>query len=160
MLFFLCDLFDEYGIPGSSYLYLVLLKMKAYMSDFIKPGTHNTPAIRLEAGKGLVEIRGSSIMEDTRKFYKPVIDWLKNYMEQPRDTTLHIEFSYFNTSTARTLVGMLKMLDPIKRAGCRLEINWYYPEDDKDIKETGMDFAAVTGLEFRYISRPVENNGK
>lgn len=130
------------------------------MADYLKPQTHTTPAIRLEADKGLIEIRGSSIMEDTRKFYKPLFDWLKDYLKEQRDTTVHIEYSYFNTSTARTFVSFLKLLEPLKAAGFGVEIHWYYPEDDKDIMEAGMDFASVTHLEFKYIARPVETGNK
>ncbi len=126
------------------------------MSEFVHAGTKKSPAVRLDSAQGLMEIRGSSIMEDTQKFYKPVIDWIKGFLEHPRDLTVHIEFSFFNTSTARTLVNMLKSLSAIKNSGYKLEINWYYPEDDVDIMEAGKDFSWVVQMQFNYISRPVE----
>lgn len=134
-------------------MYLVK-EMVEKMSEFVHAGTKKTPAVRLDAAQGMMEIRGSSIMEDTQKFYKPVFDWIREFVEHPRDLAIHIEFSFFNTSTARTLVNMLKTLSAIKNSGCKLEINWYYPEDDVDIMEAGKDFSWVVQMQFNYISRP------
>ena len=52
--------------------------------------TEDTPKIILDPLKELFEISGRSLPEDVNQFYKPVIDWFKDYLDNPNPKTVLI----------------------------------------------------------------------
>lgn len=94
--------------------------------------------------KGLVEIKGRSIPENSIKFYKPLIDWFDSYSEGGmKDTRVNIQLEYFNTSSSKCLLDILKRIEMMYRKGWRIEIYWYYDEDDEDMYEAGEDYQSI-----------------
>jgi len=71
------------------------------METIIREGTPKTPFVRFDGEKGLVEIKGRSIPENSVEFYKPLIDWLEKYSAGPvKETYVNIQLEYFNTSSS------------------------------------------------------------
>ena len=68
------------------------------MESLLIEGTAKTPNIRFDADHGLIEVKGRSIPENSIEFYKPLIDWLEKYSQNPKQTTkVNIQLEYFNT---------------------------------------------------------------
>ena len=51
-------------------------------------GTPKTPTVRFDSSAGVFEIRGRSIPENSVEFYKPIVDWLDSYKENPLPKTI------------------------------------------------------------------------
>jgi hypothetical protein len=115
--------------------------------------TANSPEILMDPEKGLIEIKGSSFLEDSVSFYIPVLNWIKEYVTRPRDTTVNFDLSYFNSSAAKIFITAFKNLKIIKKMNFNLTINWSYTDDDEDIRDSGVDFAKLTGLDFNMIEK-------
>ena len=47
----------------------------------VKPGSHFKPSVSLNAETGVCEIAGESYLEEATLFYKPIYDWLQEYVE-------------------------------------------------------------------------------
>ena len=96
-------------------------------------------------------ISGESYMEETYKFYLPVINWLKNYIAEKKPVVFTIKLTYFNTSSSRMLLEMLLILKQYKDGGGDVKVVWFYKSNDPDMlmdiesymKETGLDIEAV-----------------
>ena len=74
-------------------------------------GNKKIPTILFNSEKGLIEMKGRSIVENAPGFYEPLIDWLNDYEKNPKpETTVNIHMEYFNTSSSKwTLAGGMMM---------------------------------------------------
>ena len=104
------------------------------------------PVIDFNSTTGVCEILGESYMEETYKFYEPVIEWLQDYTLEKNPIVLNIKLTYFNTSTSRFLLKMLDVLKKYIEHGGSAQINWYYKEDDPDILTEINDFMDDSGV--------------
>ncbi len=115
-------------------------------------GTAKTPTVELNADKGLIEIKGRSIPENSVEFYAPVIEWLEAYAKSPKaETEVNIQLEYFNTSSSKCLLDVFKKLEVIFKDGIEMTINWFYEEDDEDMLEAGEDYQSIIKIPFKMI---------
>ncbi len=122
------------------------------METIIREETLKTPFVKFDSDKGLVEIKGRSIPENSIEFYKPLIDWLDKYSDQPSGkTSVNIKLEYFNTSSSKCILDIFRKLELIHKKGNEVEINWYYEEDDEDMFEAGEDYQSIINIPFKMI---------
>ena len=115
-------------------------------------GTAKTPSIKYDSEKGIVEIKGRSIPENSIEFYKPLVDWLEEYAKQPlKKTQVNMLLEYFNTSSSKCILDVFKKLEAIHKAKNDVVINWYYEEDDEDMLEAGEDYESIIRVPFKMI---------
>lgn len=116
-------------------------------------GTAKTPTIKFDPSKGVVELKGRSIPENSIEFYKPLIDWLEKYSQAPQsNTVVNIQLEYFNTSSSKCILDVFKKLEAINKAGnSSVVINWHYEEDDEDMSEAGEDYQAIINVPFKMV---------
>ncbi len=114
-------------------------------------GTPKTPTVSFEPS-GKVEIKGRSIPENSIAFYKPLVDWLEEYMQNPATKTeVNIQLEYFNTSSSKCILDVFKKLEAIYKSGNDVAISWYYEEDDEDMLEAGEDYQSIIKIPFKMI---------
>ncbi|NPA67227.1 MAG: DUF1987 domain-containing protein [Chlorobi bacterium] len=114
--------------------------------------TRKTPDITFDAEKGILQIEGKSIPENSIEFYKPLVDWLDEYGKSPKDTTeVNIKLEYFNTSSSKCILDVFKKLEAIYKNNHNVIINWYYEEDDEDMLEAGEDYQSILKIPFKMI---------
>lgn len=122
------------------------------MDPIIIEGTPKTPSIKFDAKDGVFEIKGRSIPENSVEFYKPLNEWLDQYMQTPLDkTVVNIRLEYFNTSSSKCILDVFKRLEAIHRSKHDVEINWFYEEDDEDMLEAGEDYDSIIKVPFKMI---------
>lgn len=122
------------------------------MEPIIIEGTPKTPTIKFDAREGVFEIKGRSIPENSVEFYKPLNEWLDQYMQVPLDkTVVNIRLEYFNTSSSKCILDVFKRLESIHRSKHDVEINWFYEEDDEDMLEAGEDYDSIIKVPFKMI---------
>ena len=110
------------------------------MNKISLEGSPKTPSVNFDAEKGMIEIKGRSIPENSIEFYKPLVDWLEEYAKQAKSlTNVNIQLEYFNTSSSKCILDVFKKLEAIHNNGNETVINWYYEEDDEDMLEAGED---------------------
>ncbi|MDH5365888.1 MAG: DUF1987 domain-containing protein [Cyclobacteriaceae bacterium] len=119
------------------------------MEKLVKEGSDLTPAIDFDPSSGNFVISGKSVPEDSMGFYAPVIDWLKEYVEQPANkTTFSFKLEYFNTSSSKILLDIFNILENVKDTLC---FNWYCEEDDEDLEESASDFGEVLSYDINIV---------
>ncbi len=122
------------------------------METIVREGTPKTPYVRLDGEKGIIEIKGRSIPENSIEFYKPLIDWLEEYGSNvDSDTAVNVQLEYFNTSSSKCILDIFKKLESIYKKGQKVEVNWYYEEDDEDMFEAGEDYQSIINIPFKMI---------
>ncbi|MCS7073112.1 MAG: DUF1987 domain-containing protein [Bacteroidia bacterium] len=116
--------------------------------------THKTPRVYLNPEENVFEIGGRSIPEDSVGFYRRILDWIDEYAEKPNPKThFKFELEYFNTSSSKNILELLKKLEKIHKNGYDVQITWYYDEDDEDMEETGEDYKALLAVPLELIMK-------
>jgi ADP-heptose:LPS heptosyltransferase len=114
-------------------------------------GTKQSPLVDFNADTGKMELSGRSIPENSYEFYNPLLEWISNYAQNPKETTeLKVYLEYFNTSSSKYILEVLKRLKEILKNEGTVKVLWCYDEDDEEMMETGEDYEDVTGLNFDY----------
>ncbi len=122
------------------------------MENISIEGTPKTPAVNFDYPKGIIEIKGRSIPENSIEFYKPMVDWLEAYANSPQSKTqVNIQLEYFNTSSSKCILDVFKKLEAIHKADNDVIVNWYYEEDDEDMLEAGEDYQSIIRVPFKMI---------
>ena len=116
--------------------------------------TFDTPYINFDPISGELRIEGKSYPANVTEFYEPIFNWLNEYFKQPAfETVLHLKLDYFNTASSKILMDLLYKLEEINHLyNHRIKIIWYYPEDDEDIYETGLEYSDLVNLPFELKS--------
>ncbi len=116
--------------------------------------THKTPKVYLDPKNNHFELSGRSIPEDSVGFYKKILDWIDQYGKNPNPKTeVKFELEYFNTSSSKNILELLKKLEKIYQDGNDLKIIWYYDEDDEDMQETGEDYKALLSVPLELMMK-------
>ena len=117
----------------------------------INPDLIYYPVINFDYQSGICEISGESYMEETFKFYEPIIIWLKEFCTGNKPITLNIRLTYFNTSSSRFILEILDTLKNYHKKGEQVEINWFYKKDDPDILTEIQDFMDETDTHINIL---------
>ena len=119
------------------------------MSNLIINDSIKTPTIIFDI-TGILEIKGKSIPENSLEFYRPVFEWLDIYSQSPAPKTeLKISLEYFNTSSSKCLLDILRRLETINLSGkSEVKVFWFYDADDEDMMEAGEDYQALVKVPF------------
>ncbi|MFO7622450.1 MAG: SiaC family regulatory phosphoprotein [Bacteroidales bacterium] len=99
--------------------------------------TYKTPRIELNPMNGDLFLNGRSMPENASKVYEPVLEWVKEYILQPRPVTnLRLNLEYFNTSSSLWISKILKALTNIQNPDYLLMVHLYISEEDfEDVQE-------------------------
>ena len=123
------------------------------MYPLIISATEDTPEVIFNKGKEKFEVSGRSLPEDVIEFYTPIYSWLEQYVADPNEETLlKVKIDYFNSASQRAINEIFTILSRINMKGKKISIEWYYHQDDDEMKEAGEEYADITNLNFQYIS--------
>jgi hypothetical protein len=118
----------------------------------LQPSAH-TPSVSLNPTTGICEFKGRSTPENSVEYYEPIYKWLDAYVQSPNATTVvNLQFEYFNTSSSKCILDVLKKFVKIHNAGNEVKINWFYEEEDDDMKEAGEDYSDILDIPFEIQS--------
>jgi len=121
-----------------------------YIND--NPNLVYFPVVSFNYVNGVCEISGESYMEETYKFYQPLLKWLNDYIAEKKSIDFNFKLSYFNTSSSRSILEILEILRKYKVTGGKVNINWYYNIEDPDMVGEINGFEFETGLEIKAIA--------
>jgi hypothetical protein len=98
-----------------------------------------TPLVILDKENSKLEIRGYSLPDSAHEFYDDVIVWFKEYAKDPNpETTVIFDFYYVNSTSAKFINDILKVLDGINATGKTASVEWFFDSDDEDIEQLGI----------------------
>ena len=109
---------------------------------YIAP-SERTPEIDFDFVNGKLSIKGEAYPEDASNFFGPLLSSIHKYLQTKpqREVMLDIHLEYFNSSSAKALMNLLKIMDESVEAGARAVVRWHYNENDETMLEFGEDFS-------------------
>jgi len=119
---------------------------------FVIKETAKTPSINFDPERGLFEIKGKSIPENSHGFYAPLLDFLEGYSTRPADRTiLNVKFEFFNTSSSNRIHAMFKKFEKLYQGNSEVLIRWFCENGDENMLEAGEDFKTILRVPFEII---------
>jgi hypothetical protein len=116
-------------------------------------GTYFIPTVSFNAETGVCLLQGESYHENTWEFYNTLMHWLNRYMQEVQgELQFNFKLTYFNTSSSKCLLDIIRLLKDYEAKGHPVKTCWYYPEDDVDNLTEAEDFMADTGLKMEIIA--------
>ena len=121
------------------------------MKPLIIEPTADTPKIHFDADKNYFEIANLSLPEDAIIFYKPIIQWLKEYEQNLNNPTIfNFKLEYFNTASSKQIVQILLMLEQFHKSK-KVLVRWHYKEIDEDMQDLGEEYADIIDVDFELV---------
>lgn len=99
--------------------------------------TAKTPHVDLNPITGEFIFSGKSIPENPAKLYESLLEWIRQYVKNPKKTTnLRLNIEYFNTASVIWLAKIIKALCEMKEPENTLLIHLYFDIEEFDSMET------------------------
>jgi hypothetical protein len=132
--------------------------MKYSMRKLILDQTDSTPKVILDPENKVFLFAGESRPPDVREFYNQIIGWLNEYslyLREPVNKNQAIEFNfdfdYFNSSSAKMILDICKILAVLCQINNSIKINWRYEKDDVDMLEVGREMSKISKCRFEFV---------
>ncbi|PCI39420.1 MAG: Fe-S oxidoreductase [Rhodospirillaceae bacterium] len=103
--------------------------------------SERAPGVDFNFENSTFSLKGESYPEDVTAFYGPLLDGLEKHFEDLKGTKVSFTFDlvYFNSSTAKILMGLFDMLDEAAEDN-DVTVTWNYEVDDDNMEEMGEEF--------------------
>jgi hypothetical protein len=113
--------------------------------------TENTPRVEFRKD-GNLYFTGRFIPEDTKKFFKPLEEWVTKL--ESEKVVFHVKLDYINTASSKQLFSLFKLASEDPRFA-EVMVKWHYEEDDEDMLEAGEYFESLlSDVDFEFIPCP------
>lgn len=121
------------------------------MGKFYIEKTKSTPEIYFDPEQSTFFIKGESYPENSFEFYKPIFVKLQQVLNEMPTLKLVLEVSYLNTSSTKSIVNILVLLNRAWESGKKIEVEWFYEVDNEHALELAEDFQEFIDLPFTLI---------
>jgi len=117
-----------------------------------------TPEINFDIDNNTLTFLKVSKPENAIDFYRPLFDFIDKFEHnkiKPKEVdhlTIEFKFDYFNTSSAKVIHQLLTKFKKISQMGIKIDVNWYYADDDEDMLEDGQMISEAQGMPFNYVA--------
>lgn len=115
-----------------------------YPENLRSRGNAVMPDILFENGK--LEIKGNSLPEDTDEFYRPVLNWVNDYLysdyvkNEENQTTFVSKMGYFNTRSRSYILEIVSKMNELQKSGHEVHFIWYYEKEESFEEDIGIKF--------------------
>jgi hypothetical protein len=122
------------------------------MEPLIIQGLSHFPDIIFNPESGILEISGESNPENAIESYKPVIEWLDEYIKSPSERTIvNVKLQYYNTSSSKCILNVLRRFETLFESDKLISINWFYEKGDEDGFDAARDYESLIEAPFNII---------
>ncbi len=102
--------------------------------------------------QGHIEFKGCSVVNDPKVFFKPVRNWIDEYLKNlPEETLVSLKIDYADSASIRYIYEILQSLGKVSDEKKSIKVNWYYEINDPEILEIGEILAGRVKAPFSFI---------
>ncbi len=148
-------------IEGNIWYFTVKIYINKYiMRKLLIEQTASSPRVLLDPENNIFEISGESRPSDVASFYGAIISWYDDYSlaltrsEREDDTPVfNLDFDYFNSSSAKYILDLCKMMASTRAKGKEIKVRWHYEKDDMDMLESGKEMSRISKMPFEFVEK-------
>jgi len=118
----------------------------------------NSPEVILDPEKRIFTISGESRPPDVWQFYNNIISWLDDFTtslvesgDVDKAMEFNFSFEYFNSSSAKSILDICKILSGLRNRGIDIKVNWHYEKNDIDMLEVGREMSNIVKFPFEFV---------
>lgn len=97
--------------------------------------TNCSPEVYFDEKDNKLSIKGPTYPEDAYCFFKPINEWLDDYLLQmtsEAELNVYLSIPYMNTGSSKSIYKILEKLQGSYENGKKVKICWYYNKDNED----------------------------
>jgi hypothetical protein len=118
---------------------------------FIIEETSNSPFVYLNPVNGMIVIKGECRPPDVHEFFRQILDFIESKFKNTKDIKGHFLYTYFNSSSGKQILDIIKILSRLSSSGNNVECYWYYEKNDGDMLSAGEEISRVARIPFKFI---------
>ncbi len=133
------------------------------METLIIENTPITPYIIFNPKEGKFEFSGYCRPEDCKKYFSTLIKYISDYQEEivsgriaegtkSDNFSFIFKFRYINSTSTKFLCEFLFQVIKFKNIGVSFVVEWFYEENDEDMRELGEDISDIIDYPFYFYS--------
>lgn len=133
------------------------------MEKLIIAPTVFTPRVILDHEEHFLEIAGESRPQDVREFFGPIIDWMNDFSgslakaeNTDKPVVMNFNFDYFNSSSAKYILDICKILSRMRSEEVDASVKWYYVRGDDDMLEAGKEMSQIVRIPFEFVETEIQ----
>ncbi len=118
-------------------------------------GEKSTPEIDFNPSANCLSITGQSYPENAFQFYQPAFEWLEEYVKSLGEEVVHVKIflGYLNTSSTKSILSVLDILEEAYLNQKDIRISWYYDEENELSYEIAEDFMDTLEIPFTLVKK-------
>lgn len=133
------------------------------MEKLIIAPTVFTPRVILDHEEHFLEIAGESRPQNVREFFGPIIDWMNDFSgnlvkagKTEKPVVMNFNFDYFNSSSAKYILDICKILSRMRSVEVDASVKWYYVRGDDDMLEAGKEMSQIVRIPFEFVETEIQ----
>ena len=89
--------------------------------------------------------------ENALDFYKPVLEWIKEYALHPNvQTIFDFDLEYVNTASSKQVIQIILLLQKVAEKG-DVKVRWFYESIDEDMQSLGKRYQKLVTVPFELV---------
>lgn len=113
--------------------------------------TDDTPEVLLDPAEGVFRISKISVPENALDFYRPILEWIKEYAEDPViQTVFEFNLEYVNTASSKQVIQVILLLQKVAEKS-DVKVKWFYESIDEDMKNLGARYKKLVSVPFELV---------
>lgn len=113
--------------------------------------TSNSPFVYLNSEDGKIIIKGDCRPPDVNEFFQQILDFIESKFKSTKDIEAHFLYAYFNSSSGKFILDIVKILAGLSRSGNNVECYWYYEKNDGDMLSVGEEISRLAKIPLKLI---------
>ncbi len=113
--------------------------------------TDNSPFVYLNSVDGKIVFKGECRPPDIGEFTRPILNFIENNFNETKSIEGHFIIVYTNSSFAKRLLDLFKILSDHYRNGVNVECYWYYEKYDYDTLSMGEEISRLVKMPFNLM---------
>ncbi len=124
------------------------------MNTFNIDASDHSPRVILDAGRGLLEIKGNSTLEPAAEFYRQLEKWIHAFNLADANTRIvNFMLDDVNSQSVYWLQHVMQQLEKLhKTRNANMVVNWYYTPANEKILRTGRKYLTTLHLPINLVA--------
>ncbi len=119
--------------------------------------TTKTPFVELNKSNNSLIIKGRMYPENPFAFFDSINAWIDYYLSSnPSTLNVFINISYYNTSSSKLLLGLLKKILSFDSTHFKPSVTWTYDEQDEEMYHTIKNYALILDYPITILAESDE----